>query len=101
MDIAALEKLIGTPRDSAILRLSLGRLLIAENRFGEAEHHLAEATRMNPEYTAAWKELGRARQRAGDDAGAAQAWRRGLEAARSHGDKQAEKEISVFLRRLA
>jgi hypothetical protein len=36
----------------------------------------------------------------GDDAGAADAWRQGMVAAQQRGDKQAEKEMTVFLRRL-
>ena len=31
---------------------------------------------------------------------AAEAWRQGIEQARENGDKQAEKEMTVFLRRL-
>ncbi|MGD8359019.1 MAG: tetratricopeptide repeat protein [Lysobacterales bacterium] len=101
MDIDSLRKMIDTPRDNAMLRFSLGRLLIGAGEFEEAEKHLAQATRMNPGYAAAWKELGRARQQAGDESGAAEAWRQGIETARSNGDKQAEKEMTVFLRRLA
>jgi len=100
MDIDGLRKMIDTPRDNAMLRLSLGRLLIGAGELEEAETHLAQATRMNPEYAAAWKELGRARQQADDETGAAEAWRQGIEAARSNGDKQAEKEMTVFLRRI-
>ncbi|MGV8385447.1 hypothetical protein ACV34G_04615, partial [Pseudomonas aeruginosa] len=41
-----------------------------------------------------------ARQAAGDLAGARQAWEQGLATAATHGDKQAEKEMTVFLRKL-
>jgi hypothetical protein len=32
--------------------------------------------------------------------GARQAWEKGMEAAQAHGDKQAEKEMTVFLKKL-
>jgi predicted Zn-dependent protease len=101
MDIDSLRKMIDTPRDNELLRLSLGRLLLGAGQPGEAETHLMQAVRMNPGYTAAWKELGRARQQKGDTGGAAEAWQRGIETARAGGDKQAEKEMTVFLRRLS
>lgn len=100
MDIASLLKLVGTQRDSAMLRLTLARLLSAQGDPAQAEAHLEAALGMDAAYTAAWKELGRVRQQNDDPAGAAEAWRQGIEKARENGDKQAEKEMTVFLRRL-
>lgn len=100
MDIESLTKLLGTPRDNAMLRLTLARLLAARSETGPAEEHLQAAIRMDADYTAAWKELGKVRQQNGDTVGAATAWRQGIEVARAKGDKQAEKEMTVFLRRL-
>ena len=54
----------------------------------------------DPRYSAAWKALGRALADAGRDADALAAWRRGIEAAHAKGDKQAEKEMAVFARRI-
>ena len=101
MDIDSLLKLVGSARDSAMLRLTLARLLAAQGDTEQAEFHLEAATTMDSSYTAAWKELGRVRQRNDDPGGAAQAWRRGIEVARDKGDKQAEKEMTVFLKRLS
>jgi Tfp pilus assembly protein PilF len=101
MDVDSLLKLVATPRDSAMLRLTLARLLIAQADLEQAEFHLEAATAMDRGYTAAWKELGRVRQRNNDTAGAARAWRQGIEVARDKGDKQAEKEMAVFLKRLS
>ena len=100
MDIDSLEKLVGTPRDSAMLRLTLARLLAEREAFGEAINHLEAAVGQDPGYTAAWKELGRLRLRDGQSEAARDAWNRGLEEAVRNGDKQAEKEMTVFLRRL-
>jgi predicted Zn-dependent protease len=100
MDLEALQKLIGTSRDSALLRMSIATALIGQENPGEAEGHFVEATRMDPAYTAAWKALGKVRQGLENIEGARQAWQAGIEAARQNGDKQAEREMSVFLRRL-
>ncbi|MNU02042.1 hypothetical protein D3C72_2456360 [compost metagenome] len=62
--------------------------------------HLQRCVEFDPKYSAAWKLLGKAYQLQGDLAGARQSWQQGLEAAKAHGDKQAEKEMTVFLKKL-
>jgi Tfp pilus assembly protein PilF len=98
--IANLEKLLGTPRDGALLRYSLGCEYLKAGEQARAVEHLRAAVEREPRYSAAWKMLGKALAEAGRAAEAAQAYRSGIEAARAKGDKQAEKEMSVFLRRL-
>lgn len=100
MDIDTLAELIGTPRDSAMLRLTLARLLTGAGRTTEAEEQLVAAVSMDGAYAAAWKELGRLRLQRDDQDGAAAAWQQGIAAARQRGDKQAEREMTVFLRRV-
>jgi Tfp pilus assembly protein PilF len=100
VDIETLLRLVGTPRDGAMLRLTLARLLSARGDLAAAEAHLEAALAMDAGYTAAWKELGKVRQKNHDPDGAAEAWRQGIGTARENGDKQAEKEMTVFLRRL-
>lgn len=100
MDIEALLKLIGTDLDSALLRMTIATTLLNQEMAAEAEAHLSEATVMDPSYTAAWKSLGKVRLSLEDAEGARTAWQAGIEAARENGDKQAEKEMAVFLRRL-
>lgn len=98
--IRNLEKLLGTPRDGALLRYSLGREYL---KAGERERGIAqleEAVRRDPGYSAAWKALGGALADAGQAAQARDAYARGIEAARARGDRQAEKEMTVFARRL-
>ena len=68
--------------------------------FGSAAAHLREAVTRDPGYSAAWKLLGRALSDSGLDADALDAWRKGIAAAQAKGDKQAEKEMSVFARRI-
>jgi len=100
VEFARLLDMVGTDRDSAMLRLTLSRLLAAQGQVVQAQAHLEAAVGMDPGYTAAWKELGRLRLQGNDAEGAAEAWRQGIDQARKNGDKQAEKEMTVFLRRL-
>lgn len=99
--ISSLEKLIGTPRDGALLRYSLGTELLKAGEPARAIAELREAVQRDPAYSAAWKTLGRALAESGQGEQALEAWTRGIEAARARGDRQAEKEMTVFARRLA
>ena len=98
--ISSLEKLLNTPRDNALLRYSLG---IEHAKLGElarAIEYLREAVKRDAQYSAAWKALGNALRDSGQVDEALQAYRSGIEAASAKGDKQAEKEMTVFARRL-
>jgi Tfp pilus assembly protein PilF len=95
-----LEKLVGTPRDGALLRYSLGLEHLKAGNAARAIEHLQEAVARDPLYSAAWKALGKTLEQAQRNSGALDAYRRGIEAAKSRGDRQAEKEMSVFARRL-
>lgn len=97
--IANLEKLLGTPRDGALLRYSLGLEHLKAGEREPAVVRLREAVARDAGYSAAWKALGKALAELGHDAEALEAWRHGIDAARAKGDKQAEKEMTVFARR--
>ena len=98
--VAALEALRDGPRDGALLRLSLAQALIDAARAAEAIAELRRALAFDADYSAAWKLLGRTLAAQDDSAGATAAYRSGIAAAQKRGDKQAEKEMTVFLRRL-
>ena len=98
--ISDLEKLVGTPRDGALLRFSLGLEYSRAGDWRRAVEHLREALARDPMYSAAWKALGKALAKAGESGAALEAYRSGIEAAAKKGDKQAEKEMRVFARRL-
>ena len=98
--IAALEKLLGSPRDGALLRYSLGTEYLKSGDAARAVECLREAVAREPKYSAAWKMLGRALAGAGREDEAHAAFTAGIAAAREKGDKQAEKEMAVFARRL-
>jgi tetratricopeptide (TPR) repeat protein len=97
--ISSLEKLIGTPRDGALLRYSLGLEYEKAGRRQDAAAQLREAVGRDPLYSAAWKALGRVLTEDSPPE-ALDAFRRGIEAAGQKGDRQAEKEMTVFARRL-
>jgi Flp pilus assembly protein TadD len=98
--IANLQKLIGTPRDGALLRFSLGNEYLKCGDARLAEVHLREAVVRDPTYSAAWKLLGRALAEIGQPQAALDAYRQGIAAAEKKGDKQAAREMTVFARRI-
>ena len=97
--IASLEKLLGSPRDGALLRYSLGAEYLKAGNAAKATEYLRDAVARDPGYSAAWRALGKALE-AEQPGAALEAYRSGIDAARRRGDKQAEKEMTVFARRL-
>src|ERR1700758_2043141 len=95
-----LEALLASGKDSALLRFGLGMHCLGAGDAAGAVTHLRRAVDQDPEYSAAWKLLGKALTQAGDAAGAMSAYRSGIAAAERRGDKQAGKEMAVFLKRL-
>lgn len=95
-----LEKLLAGGKDSALLRYSLGLEYLKAQNSTRAAMHLEQAVLLDPLYSAAWKALGKALNAAGRPAEALEAYRRGIAVAEARGDKQAEKEMRVFARRI-
>ena len=98
--IASLRSQCGGPRDGALLSYALSNALLEAGDAAAAIEEFRHALRFDPRYSAAWKLLGKACLAADDRAGAAEAWRQGIAVAQERGDKQAEKEMAVFLRRV-
>jgi Tfp pilus assembly protein PilF len=98
--LESLEKMLGKGIDNPLLRFGLGKGYLDEGQFSVAAEHLQHCVRFDPQYSAAWKLLGKALLGQGDPLAARHAWEQGLLAASGHGDKQTEKELRVFLRRL-
>jgi len=86
--------------DNSLLRFGLGKGYLDLGENAKAAEHFQHCVGFDPKYSAAWKLLGKAHLALGDLTAARQAWEQGLEAARAHGDKQAEKEMTVFLKKL-
>ncbi len=94
------EKLLAAGKDSALLRFSLGNEHLKAGDAPRAAEHLARAVALDPDFTAAWKLYGKALAAAGRGAEALAAYDAGIAVAGKRGDKQAEKEMRVFARRL-
>ncbi len=98
--LANLLKLMGTPRDGALLRFSLGNEYLKGNDAENAALHLREAVSRDPDYSAAWKLLGKALADSGQCEAALSAYAQGIAVAERKGDKQAAREMTVFARRI-
>ena len=98
--LANFEKMLATGRDGALLRFSLGNEYLKAGDAERAAEHLARAVSLDPNYTAAWKLYGKALAASGREAEARAAYRDGIAVAKARGDKQAEKEMQVFAKRL-
>ena len=96
----SLRALCGGSRDGALLRVALANALIAEGASVDAIAELRRALEFDADYSAAWKQLGKLLAESGKATAASEAYRNGIAAAQKRGDKQAEKEMNVFLRRL-
>jgi Tfp pilus assembly protein PilF len=94
------ERLLAAGKDSALLRFSLGNEYLKSGDSNGAAEHLARAVALDPDYTAAWKLYGKALATALRPDEAIAAYRSGIAVAKRKGDRQAEKEMGVFLRRL-
>jgi len=85
--------------DSALLRYSLGNELLKVGDADAAISHLREALKLDADYSAAWKILGKALATVGEHAEAVDVLDKGIEVAERRGDIQAAKEMGVFRKR--
>lgn len=98
--LEALEKMLAAGKESALLRFGIGAEHLKRGDAAAAIPHLERAVALDPAYSAAWKLLGKACEADGRRDAAVDAWRQGIAIAESRGDRQAAKEMTVFLRRL-
>ena len=98
--IESLLAMLERGQDSALLRFSLGNEYLGEEEYVQATEHLQHAVALDPNYSAAWKLLGKALAKQNCNAQAIETFRQGIEIAEANADRQAAKEMTVFLRRL-
>lgn len=98
--IESLEKMLDGPRDSALLRFSLGNEYLKAGNPAKAAFCFQNAVDRDPHYSAAWKALGKALGESGDIPAALAAYEQGITVAEARGDIQAVKEMRVFMKRL-
>ena len=98
--IERLEKLLDSPRDGSLLRFSLGLEYLKMENSEKAIAFFRDAVARDAGYSAAWRALGKALEAGGQATEALDAYRKGIAASQKKGDKQAEKEMTVFARRI-
>lgn len=94
-----LLKQLEAGRDSALLRLSLAQTLLTSDP-EQALDHAERALAFDPAYTAALKARARALDLLGQSDAAISAYEQAIAVAAERGDKQAEREMQVWLKRL-
>lgn len=94
------RKLLERDPENPMVLCSLGIELFKEGSYHEAREHLARAIENKPDYSVAYRTLGRTHYELGENAEARRVFETGREVARENGDLQTVKEIDVFMRRL-
>lgn len=79
--------------DDLIANFGLGKALVDLERFGEAIPYLQKATRIDPLYSAAWLQLGKAHEANQDLQRAFEVYSKGMDAAAEKGDLMPLKEM--------
>lgn len=100
MDVNILEMMLESGQDNALLRFTLGQAFVRHQKYDQAVEHFARAVELDPDYSAAWKNYGKALEKSGKLNEAIKAYTKGMKVAAKKGDKQAEREMSVFLKKL-
>ena len=98
--IDTFEAMLARGQDSEMLRYTLGNAYFSDKQFEPAITHLKQAVALRPDYSAAWRVLGRALAANGQLNEAKKAFDQGEQVAEANGDKQTAKEINVFRKRV-
>jgi predicted Zn-dependent protease len=94
------RKLLERDPDNPMVLYSLGNELFKEGRYWEARDLLQRAVENKPDYSVAYRMLGRAHFELHENPEARKVFLKGKEVAQDNGDLQTVREIDVFLRRL-
>ena len=94
------RKLLEKDSDNPMILYSLGNELFKEGHYGEARDLLQRAIANKPDYSVAYRMLGRSHYELHENAQAKDVFLKGKDVAKENGDLQTVKEIEVFLRRL-
>ena len=98
--IENLEKMLADGKDDAMLRFGLGNAYFQNKDYAKASEHLARALEFDQGYSAAWKLLGKTYMQLNDLEMARQTFDKGIGQAEEKGDKQAAREMQVFLKKI-
>ena len=94
------RKLLEKDPENPMILFSLGNELFKEGQYAEARDHLRRAVENKPDYSVAYRTLGRAHYELHEDAEARRVFTEGRQVAQRNGDLQTVREIDVFMRRL-
>jgi len=94
-----LQHMLERGQDNVLLRFSLGNEYFKAGELVRAEEHLRAALQQDPQYSAAWKILGKVLAEANRPQEALEVFEQGISVAEERGDIQAAKEMGVFLKR--
>ena len=94
-----LKNMLGTERENQLLHYSIGNEYLKSDALDLAEEHLRKALSLDPDYSAAWKVLGKTLNAAQKYEQAIDVFSQGILVAEKKGDVQAAKEMKVFLKR--
>jgi uncharacterized protein HemY len=94
------RKLLEKDPDNPMILCSLGIELFKEGNYPQAQEHLRRAIENKPDYSVAYRMLGRTHYELHENAEARRVFAKGREVARENGDLQTVREMDVFLRRL-
>jgi predicted Zn-dependent protease len=94
------RKLLQRDANNPMVLYSLGVELFKAGEYAEARDLLRRAVENKPDYSVAYRALGRAHFELGEDDEAREVFSRGREVAQGNGDLQTVREIDVFVRRL-
>jgi Tfp pilus assembly protein PilF len=97
---ASLEAMLARGSDGAMLRFTLASRYLECGELERALAHAEVAVKLDADYSAAWRLLGKIQEAGGSRELAAESFGRGIAVAEQRGDRQAAKEMRVFLRRL-
>lgn len=98
--IEKFEAMLTRGMENPMLRLTLGNAYWKAGELERAAEHLKSAVQQKSDYSVAWKVLGRVYSDADQYQQALDAFDKGLSSAAENGDKQNEKEITVFRKRV-
>ncbi len=98
--IEQFEQLIEMEPNDPVLHFGLGMEYQRLGDFVAAAEEFRRTTELKPDYSAAYRELGKALEKLDQNQKASNTYRKGVEVAKQNGDLQTMKEIEVFLRRL-
>lgn len=101
LKVKELEALIKQNPDNVLMHYTLGIEYLRAEELGKAIGALSKAIELQPDYSAAYRELGKALVKLNSNKEAKEIFNKGIAVAEEKGDIQTAKEMRVFLKRIS